>query len=179
MSYEICKSIKIDEKNNVLKITHSSNNVYPKDWYTSDLWKEKTFFDKMKTLLDCLLQGDIVISSINDSTINVFYAYLIISQKQVISKWSDNGVSEDYKKQLEELTPLFISLIKVYNKDMYVFKNGYCYISGLSNYDYRYGGYKYIKYSNENYALKMSYKKAYIVEHLIAKKCGYEKIQVA
>lgn len=178
MSYNLVNKIKIDEKNNVLKVTTSSNNVFPKDWREVELGEEKTFFDKMKILLDCLLQGDVVISSINDSTINVFYAYLVISQKQVVSKWGDNGVSEDYKKQLEELTPVFISLIKTPNNDKYIFKNGYCYISGLSNYDYRYGGYRYIKYSNEHYAMKMSYKKAYIVDNLIAKKCGYEKVQV-
>ena len=175
MSYEICNSISLNKAKNQLKVNIASNNVWPKDWHNVEPWKEKNFRDKMKTLLDCLLSGDVVISSVNDKTIDVFYAYnVIVNANKIIDKWTDRDL---YNKQLDELVDNFVDLINEKHSGVYAFQRGCGFINKLGNYDYKYGGYKYLGWCNDlSFAKKFDYKRAYILENGIAKRCGFEKI---
>lgn len=170
MSYELCNAITLDSKNNVVKIKHCSNNVYPKDYYETEIWKnaDNTYEKKLKNLLDCLIQGDIVISSINNRTIDVVYAYEKATEDVTITssdKWQD---SDKYKLELEELAKKFIGYLELAKelKGKYVLMNKYgnSWLSKLGKYNYRYGcwcGYYTTSYSNN--AKVVDYKIAVLI----------------
>lgn len=81
MSYEKCKRITLDKKNNKIKICIASNNVRPITYYTTELcasedkdYENYTFEDKLITLYENIKTGCIQISTINDNTEDFEYA---------------------------------------------------------------------------------------------------------
>ena len=168
MSYELCNAISLDSKNNVVKFKHCSNNEYPKEYYESELFKNSnyTYEEKLKNLLDCLIQGDIQISSINNQTINVVYAYEKAIEGTTISdKWQD---VEKYKQELEEIAKKFIETLKL-TKELtgkYVLMNitGRSWLSRLAKYNYRYGSWTgYYATWNSSTAKVVDYKLATLI----------------
>ena len=57
MSYEIAKSIKIDEQNNSIILQCASNNVYPKHWYKGEYYPEAPSFKAKMIALLCDVDG--------------------------------------------------------------------------------------------------------------------------
>lgn len=57
MSYEIAKSIKIDEQNNNIILQCASNNVYPKHWYKGEYYPEAPSFKAKMIALLCDVDG--------------------------------------------------------------------------------------------------------------------------
>ena len=75
MSYELCKRINLDRKNNKIKITCASNNIRPISYSTYEIFEDiKDFDEKLLNLFMSLQSGDIQISTINDNTENFEYA---------------------------------------------------------------------------------------------------------
>lgn len=57
MSYEIAKSIKIDEQNNSIILQCASNNIYPKHWYKGEYYPEAPSFKAKMIALLCDVDG--------------------------------------------------------------------------------------------------------------------------
>lgn len=76
MSYEMCKRIVLDEKNNKIKLTIASNNVRPITYSACDYYKDYdyTFEDKLLCLFWDMTSGMLQISTINSNTENFEYA---------------------------------------------------------------------------------------------------------
>lgn len=79
MSYEKCKRITLDNKNNKIKVCIASNNWRPIEYYTTELcggqdYENYTFEDKLISLFEAMKTGCIQISTINDNTENFEYA---------------------------------------------------------------------------------------------------------
>lgn len=79
MSYDCCKRITLDKKNNKIKCCVASSNVFPKTYGTyefcqSDNYKDYNFEDKLINLYVSMQSGTIQITTINDNTENFEYA---------------------------------------------------------------------------------------------------------
>lgn len=76
MSYDKCKRIVLDKKNNNIKMSLASNNLYPITYHNYDNCYEQyeTFEDKLIAMLHDLLSGGIQISTINENTEKIQYA---------------------------------------------------------------------------------------------------------
>ncbi len=76
MSYECCKRIILNEKNNVIKVCIASNNVAPKTYETCEFCKgnDYSFDEKLLNLYYDLQSGVIQVSTINDNTEKFEYA---------------------------------------------------------------------------------------------------------
>lgn len=77
MSYDLCKRISLDKKNNKISICVASSNLIPKHYDTYEIYggyKTYNFEDKLLSLYIDMQSGNIQISSINDSTIDFEYA---------------------------------------------------------------------------------------------------------
>ena len=96
MSYDLCKRISLDKKNNKISICVASSNLIPKHYDTYEIYggyKTYNFEDKLLSLYIDMQSGNIQISSINDSTIDVELFYAVIED---ITKY------EEYSVTLEE-----------------------------------------------------------------------------
>lgn len=81
MSYELCKRITLDKKNNKIKLCIASNNVRPLDYHTCEIcdsknerFKDYTFDDKLLALYEDLQNGSVQISTMNSNTEKFVYA---------------------------------------------------------------------------------------------------------
>lgn len=79
MSYELCKRISLNEKDNKIIVCIASNNVYPKTYYMSEIcggshYEKYSFEDKLISLFHAMQTGSIQISTINSNTENFEYA---------------------------------------------------------------------------------------------------------
>ena len=77
MSYDLCKRITLDKKNNKIKVCVASNNITPKTYETCEYCKNYegySFEDKLLCLYEDMQSGNIQISTINDNTENFEYA---------------------------------------------------------------------------------------------------------
>lgn len=79
MSYEKCKRITLDKKNNKIKVCIASNNWRPIEYHTTELcsgqdYENYTFKDKLISLFEAMKTGCIQISTINDNTEDFEYA---------------------------------------------------------------------------------------------------------
>ncbi len=60
MSYELVNKIRIDERNNSIKILHASNNVFPRRYYTSEYINDgETFREGLKGLFFSIMDGNL------------------------------------------------------------------------------------------------------------------------
>lgn len=183
MSYEKCKYISLDRKHNKIKVTIASNNVYPLDWckceiYNRDKDQGLSFDDKLLLFYVDLEEGNIQVSAINKSTLDVEYAMCKVReyhQENNIDSYEDlyKGCGRLYE---QDKSRSWIEIYKeIYGKSFEIFKNALaekiegnykviaygCYnVSKLGKYDrcyhrFYYGGSPAI----------MSYKQAYIFKH--------------
>lgn len=175
MSYELCNAFKLDKKNNVVKIKHCSNNEFPKEYYETELFTngDYTYEEKLQHLLDCLIQGDITISSINNQTIDVVYAYEKALEKAKFNsgidfcsdKWNNRDF---YNAKLEEVARSFIDYLELAKelKGKYVIMSttGRSWLSKLAKYNYRYGSWTgyYTTYTSTD-AKVVDYKTAVLI----------------
>lgn len=75
MSYELCKKINLDRKNNKIKVTCASNNIRPISYSTYEIFEDiKDFDEKLLNLFMSLQSGCVQISTINDNTEDFEYA---------------------------------------------------------------------------------------------------------
>lgn len=79
MSFDLCKRITLNRKNNVIKCCVASSNVFPKTYTTcefckNDEYRNYSFEDKLINLYENMQNGSIQISSINDNTEHFEYA---------------------------------------------------------------------------------------------------------
>ena len=76
MSYDCCRRITLDKKNNKIKCCVASSNVFPKTYGTYEFCKNEddTFEDKLMFLYASMQSGDIQITTINDNTEKFEYA---------------------------------------------------------------------------------------------------------
>lgn len=184
MSYEKCKYIKLDKKNNKIIMNIASNNVYPLsytkfEFYDSniDKYKNYTFEDKLILLYESFDSGCLQISSINDNTENFEYALkkarqynrdngnanLWDNRGKIQQELSDKGVENAYLKAIYKV---YGDSFKVFKKALYekiegkynVIFNNYYYVSKFGKYDRGY--YKF--FYGFSKPLETSYKRAYI-----------------
>lgn len=183
MSYEKCKYIKLDKKNNKIIMNIASNNVYPLhytkfEFYNSKYedYKNYTFEDKLILLYESLDSGCLQISSINDNTENFEYALKKARQynkeNENFDFWHKRGEIQDklIKKGVENaylkaIYKVYGESFKVFKKALYerfegkynvVFNNMYN-VSKFGKYDRG-----YFKFYYGGKAVETSYKKAYI-----------------
>lgn len=195
MSYEKCKYISLDKKNNKIKVTIASNNVLPLDWYKCELCENEqaySFDDKLLILYVNMQQGGIQISTINDNTINFVYALYKVREyhrANNIDSYEDlyKGCHRVWEKD-ENKSRLEVYK-EVYGKSFEVFKKaleekfegkykvvayGWQNISKIGKYD---RGYERFWYGGR--PVLMNYKQAYIfVEDMSSESRKLEIVKV-
>ena len=101
MSYELCKRINLDRKNNKIKVTCASNNIRPISYSTYEIFEDIEDFDeKLLNLFMSLQSGDIQISTINDNTEDFEYAMWKV--REYLRKNNINSYEDLYIKRKDE-----------------------------------------------------------------------------
>ena len=182
MSYEKIRNVKLDKKKNIIEVDYADNNIYPLIWRKSqycnsdnEKYQKLSFEDKLLLLFNDFENGNFSISVINNNTSNVMYALLKaravmkemgLNSFDVYMSYSDNESLQKMKEFYGIAFNEFIKALYEENKSECILYNGLYYIGKLGNYNERNGGYtKYYYGYNKDRALKMSYKKAYIVKN--------------
>lgn len=190
MSYDFVRNIKLDKKNNIIEIECASNNVIPLLWNKynylnseNDKYRDLSFEDKLLILYSDFQKGFLVINTINKNTENFQYALIKAEEfnRQKESKQYDYvsySTIEDLEKFKNVYGDSFLEFKKALYEKMqgdYILYNGAYYMTKLGNYGGRFGGYQRYWYGFDckDRALKMSYKKAYIVKNNF-EKAGFE-----
>ena len=188
MSYELCNRISINKKDGTIKLTTACNNVYPKIYESWDFLpcidddcKEfSSLLDKKlyKLFVD-MFEGNIVINTINKSTVDFEYALKKVMEylkDRNVGKFDLWDVEKSRRKEFyKTLYRVFMQALEEHFEGDYglVNSNGYS-ITKTGKYNYHTGDYPkvyYYLYNTSNMA-KMSYKQAYIVAS------GFENLKI-
>ena len=86
MSYDIAKTITINEKKNKITLSVASNNVYPHTYYTVEYGNGLLFEDKLACLMQSILNGNI---------------HLSLSSNETLFGLMNNTSNEDFKEIYE------------------------------------------------------------------------------
>lgn len=102
MSYELCKRIVLNEKENKIMLTTASNNVRPITYSTfefcgSDSYKNYTFRDKLLCLFTSMEDGSLQISTINENTEK--FEYAMIKVNEYLKTNNINSYTDLYEKR--------------------------------------------------------------------------------
>lgn len=129
MSYDECKYITLDEKNNKIYATLTTNNVYPFKWQKRELYEQEidcSFDDKFLLLFADIEQGNIQFYYLNDGTINFIYAMYKVNE--YYEKNNIDSYNDLYKKFVEiwrnnKDKTIIEALREVYSEPFEIFKN--------------------------------------------------------
>lgn len=156
MSYTIAKSVSI-KKDGRITINGASNNVYPKTFETFEVFSRiDSLEDRVFTLFECLLGGEIQIQSSSKSKVHYAFMqslnYLNMKYKSVASDLWHSSYSEGKydKDEIEEIKKEIFGVFKESLDDKVSMSekkyaveldNGY-YLHKMNMYSYRYGANK-------------------------------------
>ena len=114
MSYFILNAVKINEKKNEISIKGGYNNVVPRENSKFEL-KGETFKDKIRTLVEYALSGEIKMGNLSKSVIKYQYAFIKAKEELNIARLSEywNALPEQ-KEEIEE--KFAVAFIKYYNE---------------------------------------------------------------
>ena len=112
MSYELCKRINLDRKNNKIKVTCASNNLRPLIYSTYEVFEDvKDFDEKLINLFVCMENGGIQISTINDNTED--FAYAMWKVREYFRENNIDRYEELYIKSKNEYTDRLYNLVGI------------------------------------------------------------------
>lgn len=102
MSYECCKRITLDKKNNKIKVCIASNNLRPLTYetyeiYNTNKFKDYTFDEKLLYLFFDMISGNIQVTNLNDNTEK--FEYGLCKAREYIHK-QDLGDLWDKKSEV-------------------------------------------------------------------------------
>lgn len=161
MSYEIAKSIRIDNENKKIFLRSSSNNIYPKKYPEWEYMKEEPDLEiKKRNLFQSILSGSLSLRMCN----NTDWRYATI---KFFEYCKDNDISsskiydlfykEDNKKELEKYYKIFEAFLEEKYIGLYYIDSDIGIITKVNNRSFRYTNLRTL--SNE---FCFSYKKTYI-----------------
>ena len=206
MGVELCKSVTLNEKKNIVKVTTASSNLRPFS-YGSWEYQADTFQDKLLLLFYDILNGNVHISVINKNTEKIEYAHIRVKEyaelhnidtyelyktcREKYQTLCDNNkenadklnrmiaMRETYKELFEIFS---IELLNSYETDLYYVTYDGGTLCKLSNY-YSNCSRGYSKFSygfRGSRSIQMSYYQAYIVCYCFDNyHLQMEKIQIA
>lgn len=179
MSYFILNAVKINEKKNEVSIKGGYNNVVPRENSKVEL-KGEAFKDKIRTLVEYALLGEIKMGNLSKSVIKYQYAFVKAKEELNITHLSEywNALPE----QREEIEGKFAAAFMKYynekeNKKKYAVVNNnmkyrkiaFCLSGKYLPKDRCFSSYQYVYEEDEwdSPEISFEYKKATVIKNIL------------
>lgn len=179
MSYFILNTVKINEKKNEVSIKGGYNNVVPRENSKVEL-KGETFKDKIRTLVEYALSGEIKMGNLSKSVIKYQYAFIKSMEELSITRLSEywNALPEQREEIEEKFADAFIKYYNekenkkkhaVVNNNMKYRKIAFCLSGKYLPKDKCFSSYQYAYEEDEWNCSEISfeYKKATVIKYIL------------
>lgn len=161
MSYEIAKSIRIDNKNKKIFLRSSSNNIYPKEYPEWEYMKEEPDLEiKKRNLFYSILKGSLSLQICN----NIDWKYASLKFFEYCkendissSELYDLSYKKDSQNELEKYYKIFEKFIEEKHDGLYYIDSDIGIIPKINK-----RSFKYTKFKMPSNEFCFNYKKAYI-----------------